>query len=81
MAQYHAHDEGLRNLRRRAPMMAMWDDHETTNVSLALIKTNKMRHGAYSHGTYSTELLWTRNFRDHGSGEPPTGLSRQFYGN
>jgi alkaline phosphatase D len=28
-----AHDEGLRNLRRRAPMIATWDDHETTNDS------------------------------------------------
>jgi len=34
MATYHHGDEGLRNLRRRAPMMAVWDDHETTNVSL-----------------------------------------------
>ena len=33
MAQYHQGDEGLRNLRRRAPMMAVWDDHETANVS------------------------------------------------
>lgn len=24
-------DEGLTNLRRRAPMIAIWDDHETTN--------------------------------------------------
>jgi alkaline phosphatase D len=24
-------DEGLENLRRRAPMIAIWDDHETTN--------------------------------------------------
>lgn len=31
MAQYHQGDEGLRNLRRRAPLMAVWDDHETTN--------------------------------------------------
>jgi alkaline phosphatase D len=24
-------DEGLENLRRRAPLIAIWDDHETTN--------------------------------------------------
>ena len=32
-ATYVAHDEGLRNLRRRVPIMAFWDDHETTNDS------------------------------------------------
>jgi alkaline phosphatase D len=32
-ASYNAHDEGLQNLRRRAPMIATWDDHETTNDS------------------------------------------------
>jgi alkaline phosphatase D len=31
-ATYHL-DEGLQNLRRRAPMMSTWDDHETTNNS------------------------------------------------
>lgn len=30
MATYHM-DEGLQNLRRRAPLIACWDDHETTN--------------------------------------------------
>lgn len=30
---YVAHDEGLRNIRRRVPIMAFWDDHETTNDS------------------------------------------------
>ena len=35
-AQYHQGDEGLRNLRRRAPLMAVWDDHETANVSSEL---------------------------------------------
>lgn len=30
MATYHT-DEGLLNLRRRAPLIASWDDHETTN--------------------------------------------------
>lgn len=30
-ATYIQLDEGLRNLRRRAPMMASWDDHETAN--------------------------------------------------
>ena len=30
MATYHL-DEGLRNLRARAPLIACWDDHETTN--------------------------------------------------
>ena len=31
-ATYHL-DEGLQNLRRRAPMMSTWDDHETANNS------------------------------------------------
>ncbi|CAJ1936746.1 unnamed protein product [Cylindrotheca closterium] len=30
---YLAYDEGLRNLRRRVPIMAFWDDHETANDS------------------------------------------------
>ena len=30
MATYHL-DEGLQNLRRRAPLIACWDDHESTN--------------------------------------------------
>jgi len=30
MATYHT-DEGLQNLRRRAPLIACWDDHEFTN--------------------------------------------------
>lgn len=30
MATYHT-DNGLQNLRRRAPLIATWDDHETTN--------------------------------------------------
>lgn len=30
MATYHT-DEGLRNLRRRAPLVACWDDHDITN--------------------------------------------------
>ena len=32
-ATYVSGDEGLRNLRRRVPIMATWDDHETTNDS------------------------------------------------
>ncbi|KAG7365757.1 alkaline phosphatase [Nitzschia inconspicua] len=31
-AQYHT-DEGLQNLRARAPLLSTWDDHETTNDS------------------------------------------------
>ena len=31
---YVAYDEGLRNFRRRVPIMAFWDDHETINDSL-----------------------------------------------
>lgn len=31
-AQYHR-DEGLQNLRARAPQVSTWDDHETTNDS------------------------------------------------
>jgi alkaline phosphatase D len=30
-ATYHAYDEGLRNLRTHAPLIAIWDDHETAN--------------------------------------------------
>jgi len=40
-ATYVGNDEGLRNLRKRAPMMATWDDHELTN-------------NAYGMGTYET---------------------------
>lgn len=62
MAQYHQGDEGLRNLRRRAPMMAVWDDHETTNVSSTPCPWNAKildanRHpqqNAYGYGTAST---------------------------
>lgn len=31
-AQYHT-DEGLQNLRARAPQLSVWDDHETMNDS------------------------------------------------
>eukprot|EP00977_Amphora_coffeiformis_P022096 scaffold10436_cov107-Amphora_coffeaeformis.AAC.2 len=34
---YVAHDEGLRNLRRRVPLLAFWDDHETANDSYGTI--------------------------------------------
>lgn len=30
-ATYHQWDEGLRNMRRRAPVIQIWDDHELTN--------------------------------------------------
>ena len=29
-ATYHQYDEGLRNLRRRAPVIQIWDDHEVS---------------------------------------------------
>ncbi|CAJ1966872.1 unnamed protein product [Cylindrotheca closterium] len=30
-ATHHRYDEGLRNIRRRAPVIAIWDDHEFAN--------------------------------------------------
>lgn len=45
-ATYHL-DEGLQNLRRRAPMMSTWDDHETTNNSYGQGKVSNT--GAENH--------------------------------
>jgi phosphodiesterase/alkaline phosphatase D-like protein len=47
MATYHAMDEGLRNLRRRAPLIATWDDHETTNNAYGM--GEKSNTGAENH--------------------------------
>jgi hypothetical protein len=69
MAQYHQGDEGLRNLRRRAPMMAVWDDHEISNVSSSpfvcitaigklcefqMLTRLPQRQNAYGYGTASS---------------------------
>ena len=40
-------DEGLENLRRRAPMIAIWDDHETTNNSYG--QGSESNTGAENH--------------------------------
>ena len=44
-ASYVAHDEGLRNLRRRVPLIGSWDDHETANDSWSCPKSS----GAENH--------------------------------
>eukprot|EP00977_Amphora_coffeiformis_P009290 scaffold2103_cov185-Amphora_coffeaeformis.AAC.35 len=46
MATYHT-DEGLQNLRRRAPLIACWDDHESTNNPYG--KGTKENTGAENH--------------------------------
>ncbi|MEB3350255.1 MAG: ExeM/NucH family extracellular endonuclease, partial [Cyanobacteriota bacterium] len=47
--QYHT-DQGLVDLRAGAPLIAIWDDHETAN--------NSYRDGAENHDT-ATEGSWT----------------------
>ena len=46
MATYHT-DEGLQNLRRRAPLIACWDDHETANNPYG--QGSKENTGAENH--------------------------------
>ena len=45
-AQYHT-DEGLQNLRARAPQLSVWDDHETMNDSYS--DGNPESSGAENH--------------------------------
>ena len=48
-ASYHL-DEGLKNLRRSAPLISSWDDHETAN--------NAAADGAENHNS-TTQGSWT----------------------
>ena len=39
-ATYHQYDEGLRNLRRRAPVIQTWSDHEVSNSKSIFLEKN-----------------------------------------
>lgn len=61
-ATYHL-DEGLQNLRRRAPMMSTWDDHETTNNAYGQGKLSNT--GAENHqGTCPVNRTSTAEEKD-----------------
>ena len=51
-AQYHT-DVNLQNLRQNAPLIAIWDDHETANDSY---KTGAENHQPASEGDWSTRV-------------------------
>lgn len=54
MATYHL-DEGLQNLRRRAPLIACWDDHDITNNPFS--DGTPENTGAENHQEVSKNLL------------------------
>lgn len=51
-AQYHT-DEALQNLRARAPVIAIWDDHELVNGVFA---TGSSDHQAATEGNFSVRV-------------------------
>jgi hypothetical protein len=64
-------DDGLLNLRRRAPMLATWDDHETTNNAYGMgaeenvSRLNEWNRYYLESCNYfsNTHLLWISLYR------------------
>ena len=84
-ALYVGHDEGLRNIRRRAPMMAVWDDHELTNNPYghgSVSDTGAENHQEFCSANYTSpnaEKASAKCDRDEGSVDIRFNYAAQAY--